>query len=98
MATSKETLVLVDDFSKIKAMYFPASRSIFAVDFFKDIEFSSKKLNSLKYELLQLISSGNLVANHTSNLDSQFSNLIEDINQNSVIKNIFKRKGKFVAR
>ena len=32
------------------------------------------------------------MANHTSNLDSQFSNLIEDINQNSVIKNIFKRK------
>ena len=62
------------------------------VEIFKDIEFSSKKLNSLKYELLQLISSGNLVANHTSNLDSQFSNLIEDINQNSVIKNIFKRK------
>ena len=62
------------------------------VEIFKDIEFSSKKLNSLKSELLQLISSGNLVANHTSNLDSQFSNLIEDINQNSVIKNIFKRK------
>ena len=32
------------------------------------------------------------MANYTSNLDSQFSNLIEDINQNSVIKNIFKRK------
>ena len=62
------------------------------VEIFKDIEFSSKMLNSLKSELLQLISSGTLVANHTSNLDSQFSNLIEDINQNSVIKNIFKRK------
>ncbi len=40
MAISKEILVRVDDFSKIKAIYFPASKSKLAVDFFKDIELS----------------------------------------------------------
>ena len=40
MATSKETLVLVDDFSKIKAIYFPASISDFLVDPFRDNDLS----------------------------------------------------------
>ena len=40
MATSNETLVRVDDFSKIKAIYLPASNSVLAEDSFNDIELS----------------------------------------------------------
>ena len=46
----------------------------------------------LKSELLDLISSGKLEKNNFSILNEKHSSLINDINQNSVIKNIFTKK------
>ena len=46
----------------------------------------------LKSELLNLISTKKFEKNNILNLDEKYSNLIKDINQNSVIKNIFIKK------
>ena len=62
------------------------------LEIFKDINFSSKNLNSLKSELLNLISKAKFQKNNTLDIGEKHSNLIKDINQNSVIKNIFKKK------
>ena len=62
------------------------------VEIFKEIQFSSKSLNTLKSELLDLISEGKLDENSTINFKKKYLNLIENINQNSVIKNIFLKK------
>ena len=61
-------------------------------EIFKDIEFSSKSLNILKSELLKLISSDKFSEQNILNLKEKYSNLLNDINQNSVIKNIFLKK------
>ncbi len=61
-------------------------------EIFRDIEFSSKSLNILKSELLELISSGKFNEQNTSYLQEKYTNLLNDINQNSVIKNIFLKK------
>ena len=61
-------------------------------EIFRDIEFSSKSLNILKSELLELISSGKFNEKNTSYLQEKYTNLLNDINQNSVIKNIFLKK------
>tara|TARA_B100000686_G_scaffold348412_1_gene439401 strand:+ start:493 stop:2259 length:1767 start_codon:yes stop_codon:yes gene_type:complete len=61
-------------------------------EIFRDIEFSSKSLNALKSELLNLISKDELDKNNILNLKKKYSNLIDDINQNSFIKNIFLKK------
>ena len=42
---------------------------------------------------MNLISAGEFEKNNILNLDEKYSNLIKDINQNSVIKNIFLKKG-----
>jgi len=42
---------------------------------------------------LNLISADELEKNNILNLDEKYSDLIKDINQNSVIKNIFLKKG-----
>ena len=63
------------------------------VEIFDGINFSSKSLNNLKSELLNLISAGEFEKNNILNLDKKYSDLIKDINQNSVIKNIFLKKG-----
>ena len=42
---------------------------------------------------MRLISTGKFEKNNILNLDEKYSNLIKDINQNSVIKNIFLKKG-----
>ena len=62
------------------------------IEIFQDIEFSSKNLNTLKSELSNLISSGKFEKNNILNLGEKHSSLIKDINQNSVIKNIFLKK------
>ena len=60
-------------------------------EIFKDINFSSKSLNELKTEIIKSISSG-LKTNDGINFNEKYSNLISDINQNAVIKNIFIKK------
>jgi len=62
------------------------------VEIFKDIKFSSKSLNTLKSELLDLISLDKFHENNLLTFKKKYSNLINDINQNSVIKNIFLKK------
>ena len=61
-------------------------------EIFKEIQFSSKSLNELKVEIIDSISSEGLKTNNESNLNEKYSNLINDINLNSVIKNIFLKK------
>ena len=62
------------------------------IEIFQDIKFSSKSLNMLKSELLDLISTGKFEENNILVFKKKYSNLINDINQNSVIKNIFLKK------
>ena len=62
------------------------------IEIFEEIELSSKSLNLLKTELLSLISSGNFNQKNQSEFNKKYSNLISDINQNSVIKNIYLKK------
>ena len=62
------------------------------IEIFQDINFSSKSLNTLKAELLDLVSTGKFDKNNILNFKKKYSNLINDINQNSVIKNIFLKK------
>ena len=61
-------------------------------EIFEDIKFSSKSLNMLKSELLNLISEDKLGEKNILNLKKKYSSLIDDINQNSFIKNIFLKK------
>jgi len=61
-------------------------------EIFRDIQFSSKSLNSLKLELINLISEERLDKNNIEDLQKKYSNLTRDINQNSFIKNIFSKK------
>jgi len=61
-------------------------------EIFKEIKFSSKSLNNLKSDLLKLISAGKFENNNILNIGEKYSSLVEDINRNSVIKNIFEKK------
>tara|TARA_Y100000590_G_scaffold457314_1_gene609689 strand:- start:600 stop:2375 length:1776 start_codon:yes stop_codon:yes gene_type:complete len=58
----------------------------------EDITFSSKSLNKIKSEILGLISRDEFSGKNITDLNKKYSNLIEDVNQNSVIKNIFLKK------
>ena len=62
------------------------------VEIFEDIKFSSESLNRLKSELLLLISENKLDEKNIANFEKKYSNLINNINQNVVIKNIFLKK------
>ena len=62
------------------------------VELFDDIQFSSSQLNKLKSELLGLISKDKFQKKNLDQLEKRYLNLIKDINQNSVIKNIFLKK------
>jgi len=62
------------------------------VEIFEDIKFSSESLNRLKSELLLLISEEKLDEKNLANFEKKYSNLINNINQNVVIKNIFLKK------
>ena len=61
-------------------------------EIFKDIKFSSKSINLMKSDLLEILSSDSFEKNDFKNFNKKYSNLIQDINQNSVIKNIFLKK------
>ena len=62
------------------------------VELFEDIQFSSSQLNSLKSELLVIISEDKFNQKNSEDLAKRYSDLIKDINQNAVIKNIFQKK------
>ena len=59
------------------------------VEIFREIKFSSKKLNIIKSELLDLIVEEKFNKQNIPAFMEKHSKLIDDINQNSVIKNIF---------
>ena len=63
------------------------------VEIFKSINFSSKSLNDLKAELINLISEDKFKEKFFFDIDKKYLDLVKDINQNSVIKNIFLKKG-----
>ena len=56
-----------------------------------DIKFSSQKLNNLKSDLINLISEDKQQGENLAILKKRHLNLIEDINQNVLIKNIFSK-------
>ena len=56
-----------------------------------DIKFSSEKLNNLKSDLINLISEDKQQEENLAILKKRHLNLIEDINQNVLIKNIFSK-------
>ena len=62
------------------------------VEIFKDIKFSAENINKLKSELTGFISQGEVNEKNVLNLKKKYENLIIQINQNSVIKNIFAKK------
>ena len=62
------------------------------VEIFEDIKFSSESLNRLKSDLLILISGDQLDKKNIDNFNKKYLNLINNINQNVVIKNIFLKK------
>ena len=62
------------------------------VEIFYDIKFSSESLNKLKSDLLLIIKDEKLDNTHFDKLKKNHLNLINDINQNTVIKNIFLKK------
>ena len=62
------------------------------VELFDGIQFSSSQLNKLKSELLGIISNDKFEKKNLDELAKRYLNLINDINQNSVIKNIFLKK------
>ncbi len=82
----------IKEYSILYIMYNHPNIISSRIEIFEDITFSSNKLNMLKSELLDLISSGKLEKNNFSILNEKHSSLINDINQNSVIKNIFTKK------
>ncbi len=62
------------------------------IEILEGINFSTKILNEIKGKILSLISKGELKEENISKLSREYLNLIKDINQNSVIKNIFLKK------
>ena len=62
------------------------------VEIFQEIKLSSNSLNTLKSELLNLISEEKFDEKNIVNFKKKYSNLIDNINHNAVIKNIFLKK------
>ena len=62
------------------------------IEILDGIEFSTQKLNELKTEALNLISSNKFEKENVEDLNKKYLSLINDINQNSFIKNIFLKK------
>ena len=62
------------------------------IEIFKDIQFSSESLNQLKSELIKLIFEEKFNDANKSQIKKKYLNLLNDINQNVVIKNIFLKK------
>ena len=94
IAISKEHLSKeeIKEYSILYIMYnYPLIISPRA-EIFKEIKFSSKSLNALKSDILNLVSSNDFKKENLINLKTKYSALINDINQNSFIKNIFLKK------
>ncbi len=62
------------------------------LEILKDIILSSKILNELKSEILYFISKDQFNGKNKEELKKKYLNYIDDINQNSVVKNIFQKK------
>ena len=62
------------------------------IEIFRDIQFSSESLNQLKSELIKLIFEEKFNDANKSEIMKKYLNLVNDINQNVVIKNIFLKK------
>ena len=62
------------------------------LEILKDIVLSSKILNELKSEILYFISKDQFNGKSKEELKKKYLNYIDDINQNSVVKNIFQKK------
>ena len=62
------------------------------LEILKDIILSSKTLNELKSEVLYFISKDQFNGKNKEKLKKKYLNYIDDINQNSVVKNIFQKK------
>ena len=62
------------------------------IEILDGIEFSTQKLNELKTEALNLILSNKFEKENVEDLNKKYLSLINDINQNSFIKNIFIKK------
>ena len=62
------------------------------IEIFRDIQFSSESLNQLKSELIKLIFEEKFNDANKSQIKKKYLNLLNDINQNVVIKNIFLKK------
>ena len=62
------------------------------VELFEDIQFSSSKLNKLKSELLAIICENKFNQKNLDDIEKRYLDLINDIKQNAVIKNIFQKK------
>ena len=62
------------------------------IEIFRDIQFSSESLNQLKSELIKLIFEEKFNDANKSQIKKKYLNLVNDINQNVVIKNIFLKK------
>ena len=62
------------------------------IEIFRDIQFSSESLNQLKSELIKLIFEEKFNDASKSEIMKKYLNLVNDINQNVVIKNIFLKK------
>ena len=62
------------------------------LEILKDIVLSSKILNELKSEILYFISKDQFNDKSREELKKKYLNYIDDINQNSVVKNIFQKK------
>jgi hypothetical protein len=62
------------------------------LEILKDIVLSSKILNELKSEILYFVSKDQFNDKSREELKKKYLNYIDDINQNSVIKNIFQKK------
>ena len=62
------------------------------IEIFKGIQLSSESLNQLKSELIKLIFEEKFNDVNKSEIKKKYLNLVNDINQNVVIKNIFLKK------
>ncbi len=82
----------IKEYSILYVMYNYPKIIIPRVPIFKEIEFSSNSLNTLKSELLDLISKDKFDEKNVINFKKKYSSLIDNINQNAVIKNIFLKK------
>ena len=94
IAISKEHLTKeeIKEYSILYIMYNYPEIILPRAEIFEEIKFSSKSLNTLKSDILNLIESDNFKKENITNLIKKYPALINDINQNSFIKNIFLKK------